>query len=167
MWSRGKAGDNLKRLPIANILVFLVLGIFIYLKANPPLSANGISFYQDNETKRVVEIVNSGFADIKLKNVLVNGNKAENVELGASRTNHMVAGGGLDEDRYITFHKINELEVQPELPLEELRGLYEKDDRQIIKHYGLAVIGNEVPEKINIKYTYLYIPYSLEVNVTE
>ncbi|WP_133058602.1 hypothetical protein [Halalkalibacter urbisdiaboli] len=152
---------------IGGILVFLLLGSFIYLKTNPPLSANGISFYLDDETKRVVEIVNSGFANIKLKNVLVNGNKAENVELGASRTNHMVAGGGLDEDPYITFHKINKLEIQPELPLDEQKGLYEIDDRQIIKHYGLRVFGNEVPEKINIKYTYLCIPYSLEVDVTE
>lgn len=153
-----------KVLIIGGILFFLLLGCFIYLKANPPLSASGISFYSDDETKRVVVIVNSGFTDIKLKNVLVNGNKAENVELGVSRTNHMVAGGGLDEDPYITFHKINELKIQPELPHEKR---YEMDDRQIIKHYGLRFWGNEVSEKINIKYTYLFIPYSLEVDVKE
>ncbi|WP_078549249.1 hypothetical protein [Litchfieldia alkalitelluris] len=79
----------------------------------------------------------------------------------------MVAGGGLDEDPYITFHKINELEIQPALPLDEQNRLYEMDDRQIIKHYGLRAFGNEVPERIAIKYTYLFIPYSLEVDVSE
>jgi hypothetical protein len=152
---------------IGGILVFTLLGSLIYLKVNPPLSANGISFYPDDETKRVVEIENSGFANIKLKNVLVNGNNAENVELGASRTNHMVAGGGLDEDPYITFHKINKLEVQPKLPSQEQKELYEKESRQTIKHYALRAFGVEAPEKINIKYTYLFIPYSLEVDVTE
>lgn len=112
------------------------MGCFIYLKANPPLSANRISIYPDHETKRVVRIVNSGFADIILINVLVNGNESENVEWGASRTNHMVAGGGLDEDPYITFHKVNKLEIQPELPLDEQNRIYEIDDRQVIKHYG-------------------------------
>ncbi|MFC7063818.1 hypothetical protein [Halobacillus seohaensis] len=152
---------------IGGILLFFLLGSIIYLKANPPLSSNGISFYADDEKKRVVEIVNSGFANINLQNVLINGNKAENVELGASRTNHMVAGGGLEEDPYITFHKINKIEVQPELSPEEQKALYEEDDRKIIKHYGLRAFGNEIPEKITIKYMYSFIPYSLEVDVTE
>ncbi|AYC30330.1 hypothetical protein [Paenisporosarcina cavernae] len=145
----------------------MLLGSIIYLKANPPLEANGISFYPDDKTKRVIEITNFGLANINLENVLVNGNNSENVELGISRTNHMVVGAGLDKDPYITFHKINELEIHPALPLDELNELNEMDDRRIIKHYGLRTFGNEVPEKITIKYTYLFIPYSLDVDVTE
>ncbi|KGX87120.1 hypothetical protein N783_10460 [Pontibacillus marinus BH030004 = DSM 16465] len=145
----------------------MLCGCFIYLKSNPPLSSKGVSFYADYETKRVVEIENNGFANLKLKDVLVNGFKAEKVELGVSRSNHMIAGGGLDEDRYITFHKLSELEIQPVLPLDEQRKLYQKGDKKIIKHYGLRVFGNEVPKTLNIKYTYLGIPYSLEVDVTE
>jgi hypothetical protein len=57
--------------------------------------------------------------------------------------------------------------VQPKLPLEEQRSLNEKEDRQIIRHYGLRVIGNEVPKSIIIKYTYIGIPYSLNVDVKE
>jgi hypothetical protein len=150
---------------IGFVSVFLVLSIFIYIKFNPPLSANGVSSFSEDEMKRVVEIVNSGFANINIKSVLVNRNKAQNVELGASRTNHLVIGGGLEEERYITFHNFNELEVQPELPIEELKRLNEKGDTKIIKHYGLLVFGNEVPEKIMIKYTYLGFPFSLEVDV--
>lgn len=149
------------------IFVFLLWGCFIYLKSNPPLSSKGISFYADDETKRVVEIENNGFANLKLKHVLVNGFKSEKVELGVSRSNHMVAGGGLDEDPYLTFHKLNELEIQPMLPLEEKRRLYQKGDKKIIKHYGLRVFGNEAPKTLHIKYSYLGIPYSLEVDVTE
>jgi hypothetical protein len=150
---------------IGFVSVFIVLSIFIYIKVNPPLSANGVSSYSDNEMKRVVEIVNSGFANINIESVLVNGNEAKTVELGASRSNHLVIGGGLEEDRYITFYNINDLEVQPELSIEHLKKLNEKGDTQIIKHYGLRVIGYEVPEKIMIKFTYLGIPFSLEVDV--
>ena len=152
---------------IGFLSVFLVLSIFMYITVNPPLSANGVSSFSDDKMKIVVEIVNSGFSNIKIKSVLVNGNNAQNIELGVSRTNHLVIGGGLEEDRYITFHNINELEVQPELPIEELKRLNEKRDTQIIKHHGLRVIGKEIPEKIMIKYTYLGIPFSLEVDVKE
>lgn len=139
----------------------------MYLKANPPLSSNGMTFYSDDETKRVVEIINNGFANIKINKVLVNGKKAKKVELGASRTSHLVIGGGLDRDPYITFHNIIELEVQPALSPEEERRLSEKGDKKIIKHYGLRIVGNEVPETINIKYTYLGIPFSLNIDVTQ
>jgi hypothetical protein len=152
---------------IGFVSVFLVLSIFIYIKVNPPLSANGVSSFSDNGMKRVVEIENSGFANINIESVLVNGKKAQTVELGVSRTNHLVIGGGIEEDRYISFHNINDLEVQPVLPIEELIKLNEKGDTQIIKHYGLRVIGFEVPEKIMIKYTYLGIPFTLEVDVKE
>jgi hypothetical protein len=93
----------LKKASLVVVFTYILFAAsFVYLKANPPLSSSGVSFYGDEETKRVVEIVNSGFANIKIKDVLVNGNKAQNVELGASRTNHLVAGEGLDEDQYIT-----------------------------------------------------------------
>ncbi len=156
-----------KRLFIIVVASACLLGSVLYLKINPPLSANGITYYQDDKTKRVVQIVNSGFADITLNNVLVNGIKAKKVELATSRSNHMIAGGGLDENPHITFHKINEVKVKPELPHKDQQELYEKDDRKVIKDYGLRVWGNEVPERLKITYTYLFIPFTLEVDVTE
>jgi hypothetical protein len=143
--------------------VFLLLSIFIYLKLNPPLSTPGYSSYSDDKMKRIVEIVNSGFANIKIKSVLINGNKAQKVDLGASKTEHLVAGAGIEEDPNITFHNINDLEVQPVVERDKL-SLKGKD---LIKHYGLRVYGNEVPKKVMIKYNYLGIPFSLEVSVKE
>lgn len=80
----------------------------------------------------------------------------------------MVAGAILEED-HITFHNIKEFDVEPRLTPEEITRIIEeeKGDRQTIIHYGLRVFGNEIPEKITIKYTYLGIPYSLEVDVKE
>lgn len=146
------------------ISISIVISVVYFLK-KPPLSSAGITFYDADETKRVVEIVNSGFVSISIQNVLVNGNEARKVELGASRTNHLVAGGGIDKYSYITFHSINELEVQPELRAEKLHELNEKGDSETIRHYGLRVIGNEVPEIITIIYKYLGILYSLDVDV--
>ncbi len=127
----------------------------MYIKMNPPLSAPGITYDIRDETKRVIQIVNDGFANCNLKSVLVNGNAAQQVELGVSRTNHMVLGAGVEEDPNITFHDIQEFQVQP-------KGLA---DKHVIKHYGLRVFGKENPEYIKIKYTYLGIPYTLEVDV--
>lgn len=97
---------------------------------------------------------------------MVNGKKAENVELGVSRTGQMVWGTISDEDQ-ITFHNISEFDVKPKLTPEEKTRIIEKNDRQTIIHYGLRVTGNEPPEVITIKYTYLGIPYSLDVEVIE
>ncbi|UTW69502.1 hypothetical protein KHA80_22510 [Anaerobacillus sp. HL2] len=65
-------------------------------------------FYTYEETKRIVEIENKGFANIKLKNVLINGKKAKNVELGVSRTLQIVGGQFIVDQ--ITFHIINEFD---------------------------------------------------------
>lgn len=153
---------------VIGVISFLFLVGFIYLKANPPLAVPGITFYTYEETKRIVSIENNGFTSIKLKNVLVNGKKAKNVELGVSRTLQMVSGTIRDGEQ-ITFHNINEFDVKPRLRDEEITRIIEeeKGDRQTIIHYGLRVTGNEPPEKITIKYTYLGIPYSIEVDVKE
>jgi hypothetical protein len=80
----------------------------------------------------------------------------------------MVSGTILDEDQ-ITFHNINEFSVKPRLTPEEITRIKEeeKGDKQTIIHYGLRITGNEPPEKITIKYTYLGIPFSIEVDVKE
>lgn len=148
------------------VVIFIsIVGSIVFFKTTSPLSSTGITFYDADETKRGVEIVNSGFANISIQKVLVNGNEARKVELGASRTNHLVVGEGIEKVPYITFHNINELEVKPELTAEKLKELNEKDDNETIRHYGLRVIGNEVPEIITIEYKYLGILYSLDVDV--
>lgn len=153
---------------LIGIISILFVVSFIYLKSNPPLTVTGKTYYTYEETKRIVSIENNGFTDIKLKNVLVNGKKAKNVELGVSRTLQMV-GGTIRDGEQITFHNINEFAVKPRLQDEEITRIIEdeKGDRQTIIHYGVRVTGNEPPEKITIKYTYLGIPYSLEVDVKE
>ncbi|WP_227396118.1 hypothetical protein [Jeotgalibacillus aurantiacus] len=152
---------------ISGTIIALLLVSVIYLKFNPPLSANGVSFYADDETKRVIEIINDGFTDVSLRQVMADEKKVEQTELGIGRSNHIIAGDGLDEDPYISFHNINEYAIQPALSSEELNDLYTVEDTQVVKHYGLRTFGDHSPQKITIDYTYLFLPSTLEVDVSE
>lgn len=155
-----------KRYLLIATIIFLLLGsIIVYLKANPPLSALGVSYYADDETKRVIQLVNSGLVNIKLNTVLVNGNDKSKVELGVTRSNHMVMGGGLDEDPTITFHAINKFPIKPVLSPEEFMEKVNQGELQSIKQYGIRILGLEEPKVVTIKYTYLGFPLSLEVDV--
>lgn len=147
---------------ISSLLV--IVCIFVLLKIYPPLSSWGFTSFADQETKKVVEIVNSGYVPIKIKRVLVNENEAKEVELGVSTSNHMVLGAGIDEEPTITFHNILQVKVQPKPSQEELNDLTITD---IARHYGLRVTGNEIPEIITIQYSYFGIPFELDIDVQD
>ncbi|GAA0339908.1 hypothetical protein GCM10008967_32860 [Bacillus carboniphilus] len=157
-----------KRL-IIFVIIFLniFVGRYLYIKAHPPLMVSGFSSYADNEWKKVIEIVNKGSSDVFLQNALVNGKEPPIHELGVSRSNHLVIGSGLDEDPNITYHPIKELAVHPKLSTEKLRILYDQKDREVIKHYGIRVIGNEIPEVITIEYRYMGILFAVHIDVRE
>lgn len=152
-------------LTIVILIVGLMAVFVIYIKSNPPLSSPGFSGYVD-KTLKVIEIENSGFVDIKINKVLVNGNEPRKVELGVSRSSLIVGGGaGLDENLYVSFHKINDFKIKPKLTPKEQKERFENGDLKSIKHYGLRVYGKEEPEEITVSYTYLGVPLKLIVNV--
>ena len=68
------------------IIIVLVGSLFLYLKTHPPLSYSGITDYTEDEKKRVIEIENTGFVNVELNAVLVNGRDKGKVELGVSRS---------------------------------------------------------------------------------
>lgn len=147
------------------VSIIIVLGLFMYIKHNPPLLSCGVSSMRGDACE-LVEIVNCGFADISLEKVLVNnGEKPMKVELGVSRTDHLVLGAGLDEDPYVTFHNIREYKVKPELSVEERKKLVENKDKKIIKHYGLCLSHDKPLKKIIIIYRYLGIQFEHEKDI--
>lgn len=160
-------GTNLKKkyLLLVIIIVTLLGSLILYLKTHPPLSTNGITYYPEDDTKRVVEIENSGLVNIKLNTVLINGKDEGKVELGVSRSNHMVMGSGLDEDPNITFHAIDEFPIKPQSKSKGIAEKINQVDLQSIKLYGIRIFGQEEPKVVTIKYTYLGIPFSIEVDV--
>ncbi|MDX1805865.1 MAG: hypothetical protein R3267_02410 [Paenisporosarcina sp.] len=149
------------------IIIVLVGSLFLYLKTHPPLSYSGITDYTEDEKKRVIEIENTGFVNVELNAVLVNGRDKGKVELGVSRSNHIIMGSGLDEDPAITFHSIDEFPIKPQSNSEERAEKINKDELQSIKFYGIRIFGHEEPKVITIKYKYLGMPFSLEVDTVK
>lgn len=146
-------------------IIIIVLGLFMYIKYNPPLWSPGVSSMRGNASN-LVEIVNHGFADIYLEKVFVNNReKPVKVELGVSRTNHLVLGAGLDVDPYVTFHNIRVYEVKPELSAEKRKILEESKDRKVIKHYGLYISHDKPLKKIIIIYRYLGFKFRHEKDI--
>ena len=153
---------------IAILIVFIVSGFIVYIKIHPPLSGGGITWNQYDDTTRVLEIINEGSANIELKSVLVNNTETpEKVELGVSRSMHIVLGGGLDEDPDITFHDISEYKIIPRARYssEEMDKLVEAHDRTVIKSYGIRIDHNKPLENVIIKYRYYWIPFTYEIDV--
>ena len=135
--------------------------VLFYIKLHPVLLVGAISWNKYDDTIRWFEIGNEGVFSIKLKSVLVNGTKTpEKVELGISRSLHVVSGGGLDEDPDITFHNIDEYRIKPRLSPKKLGELAEIHDRAVIKNYGIRINHDEPLENAIIKYTYLGIPFT-------
>jgi len=150
------------------ISVFILIGLlgsfFLYLKMHPPLSYSGITNYTEDDKKVVIEIENTGSVNVELNTVLVNGRDRGKVELVVSRSNHMIMGSGLDEEPAITFHSIDEFPIKPESKPEDRTERINQDEFQSIKFYGIRIFGHEVPKVITIKYKYLGMPFSLEVD---
>lgn len=149
------------------IIVVLLGSLFLYLKMHQPLSYSGITNYAEDDKKRVIEIVNTGFVNVELNTVLVNGRDKGKVELGVGRSNHMIMGSGLDEDPTITFHSIDEFPIKPESNSEDSAERINQDGLQSIKFYGIRIFGHEEPKVITIKYKYLGMPFSLEVDTVK
>ena len=162
-------GTNLKKNFFISMFILVVLlgSLFLYLKMHPPLSYSGITTYAEDEKKRVIEIENTGFVNVELITVLVNGREKGKIELGVSRSNHIIMGSGLDEDPAITFHSIDEFPIKPQSNSEDRTEKINKDELQSIKFYGIRIFGHEEPKVITIKYKYLGMSFSLEVDTVK
>lgn len=75
-----------------------------------------------------------------------------------SRSFHMVAGAGIDEDSDITFHNIDAYRIKPEPNREKREQLIRMGERNTIFHYGLKVSHHNTVESITIKYRCFGIP---------
>jgi hypothetical protein len=152
---------------IVLIVIFLV-GSLLYFKFNPPLhfeghSANAEQASGDSPNTEVnpfvivANPVNEGFADIKIKEVLVNSyDKPKKVELGVSRSNWLVLVSEAvgDPSEGISFHEIEDYPIK-----KSPKNKYEDGDIDTIRHYGIAIFHDEEITKIIVKYSYLGFPF--------
>ncbi|WLD94490.1 hypothetical protein [Alkalihalobacillus sp. AL-G] len=153
-----------KTVIIITFIVIVVLGFTMFLKMNPPLHSSGQSLNKElNPFTFVAEIDNKGFADIKLKEILVNSNEnAYKVELGISRSNGLITISEVrDTSEGISFHEISDYPIKTP-PESKYVG-----DFDTIRHYAIVVYYNEGVKDITVKYSYLGIPFEKKIAVTQ
>ncbi len=150
-----------------SLFALIIIGLIVFVKSNPPLVSDGLTWNPNDKTFKLIEVQNIGFTDILLKQVLVNeSEEPKKVELGVSRSDHMVKGGELDSDSNITFHAINEHKIHPVLSSAERKTLNDNDDRETIRHYGIRIKHDKPIQQIIIEYNYLQVPVTLRKDVS-
>lgn len=156
------------------ILLILVAGVSLflwYIKANPPLNIMswGTVDYTDNQGLRGIEITieNNGFMSLRLEKVYINENETpEAAELGISRIAMVqMLTPNENSEKGISFHKLDEFPVKPQLTPKQTEKL-SSQDKKVINNYGIWVQNFDKPiDKITIKYRYLGMPFTLQMSL--
>ncbi len=149
------------------ILVVISIGIFSYIKFNPPLVSGTIASSGDIKFV-VISIGNKGFSNIKINDVKVNNNEEpqdKKIQLSNPLKGFIVADDFNGEAREYGITNIKDVLIEPNTsPSSQLdkvnNGTATEDDES----YGLSVIHNKAVNMVTIKYSYLGL--SLEKHVS-
>ncbi|NLY78419.1 MAG: hypothetical protein GX072_00525 [Lysinibacillus sp.] len=153
-----------KALLIAFILVLLVGGVFMYIKATPPLLTGTIFKSEDKQTV-VIGIGNKGFSDLKVTHVKVN-NHADPNGTKIQVSNALLGfAGTFDEHaeatKNIDYKNVEDVSIPKGTVPEEI---FEKQDEGTATEedtiYGLTVTHHEEIHNVHIKYRYLGILFN-------
>ncbi|RAR42850.1 hypothetical protein [Paenibacillus sp. MDMC362] len=143
------------------LLLSAILLYLLFLRPTP-IKVGGFTSFTDENTM-IFEVINNGFADVKLLDVRVNtGMRPAKAELGISYTLHLVGGSGLDEDPDIEFVDIWEVPLKPELLPDEKRAALNQGSR-IPLNYGVRLYNDEPITQIEVKYRYFGITFTREM----
>ena len=145
---------HLRRLGYLGLGLLLSATLLYLLFLRPtPIKVGGFTSFADENTM-IFEVMNKGFADVKLLDVRVNdGMKPAKAELGVSYSLHLVGGEGLDEDPDIEFVDIREVPLKPELMPDEKRAALDQGSH-IPLNYGIRLYNDEPITQIEVKYRY-------------
>ncbi|KJS18971.1 MAG: hypothetical protein VR72_21070 [Clostridiaceae bacterium BRH_c20a] len=115
-------------------------------------------------TDVIIELVNQGFSDITISEIMVNGNNTlpSNVKIAVGR-NKPVNASGFHEDALISFHNLNDFNISPKsklLSFEENREIKE------INHYGIRIQHETKIDNVTIYYKYFGISLKKEIQIS-
>ncbi|OCA84402.1 hypothetical protein A8F94_17020 [Bacillus sp. FJAT-27225] len=144
--------------------IVLFLG-FIYL--SNPIVLNGSSTYEDPNGSRdiVFHLYNEGISKVSIKKVLIN-NQVDNkkVDLGISYDTPQIVQSGT-RNEMIKFFELGDVFVNPRIQSNQVKDALNKKEMTPI-HYGIRIKNFTEPiESITIKYKYLGLPITKEINV--
>lgn len=137
------------------LLSTAVLITFCYIVKDPPLKINGVTTFTipENDLKLSIVVENNGIEKVKIKEILINGTKKpERTAIGVG--NRLVLGD-IENPRDFSFHSFKDISI---LPLKEITGR----GNWILLNYGVVIWNDGPVDSVEIRYTYLGIPFSLE-----
>ena len=160
----------MKKIILISTLIFaiILIGLFLFIKSNPPLISGAIGSAEDKQAV-VIEIGNEGFSDVKINDVLINNNEKpidKKIQLSNPLKGIIIASDFDGEAKEYGITNIYDVEIEPntdpKTQLEkEKNGTVTEDD----KIYGLSIINDEEINEVTINYSYLGFSFEKKVPI--
>ena len=153
-----------KKIIIGSIaIVILGAGLLVALFLNQnPLASDGFTEYDHARKKMDIELVNHGRFNVYIQDVLVNNKTPNKVQLVISYSGQLVAGG-IDSSPWAKFVNIQDAPIHPRLSPEQIQEAVKTHSTPV--HYGIRIYNDEDIAFIKIKYKYMGIPFTREINL--
>ncbi|WP_026562718.1 hypothetical protein [Bacillus sp. J37] len=152
------------------ILVVIVIGIFSFVKFNPPLASGTIASSGDL-TFVVISIGNKGFSHVEITDVLVNNNEEpqdKKIQLSNPLKGFIVADDFDGEAREYGITNIKDVLIEPNTaPSTQLDKVNDGTATEDDKSYGLSVIHNKQINMVTINYRYLGLSFEKRVPIKQ
>ncbi len=152
-----------KKIIIAVVLIIILgLGLTLILFLNSkPLRIGGYTEYANTKDKKIyIELVNNGWFDIHLKDVLINNKKPSELQLVISFSGQLVSAG-IEDNPLTKSINIDAAPIHPKLKQEEVREALKTNTTPI--DYGIGFNHGEEVKVIKIKYKYMGFTFIKEV----
>lgn len=160
----------MRKITFISVLIFAILsiGLFIYIKSNPPLISGTIGTSGDKHTV-VVVIGNKGFSGIKITKVLINNNELaldKKIQINNPLKGFIISDSF--EEKEYNMKKIDDVNILPNTsPSTQLEKVNNGTASENDKSYGLTVLNNKPINEVIIHYNYLGLNFEKSISIND
>ncbi|WP_096202949.1 hypothetical protein [Bacillus sp. FJAT-45350] len=160
----------MRKIILISVLIFAVIsiGLFSFIKSNPPLMSGTIGSSGDKQAV-VISIGNEGFSDVEINDVLINNNEEpldKKIQLSNPLKGFIVAVDFDGEAREYGITNIEDVIIEPNTaPLSQLEKVNNGTATEEDKSYGLSIINDKEINKVIINYRYLGLSFEKSVPI--
>ncbi|MBU8906583.1 hypothetical protein [Desertibacillus haloalkaliphilus] len=144
------------------IVAVLVIGLFSFIKLNPPLASGTIGSTSEKQGV-LISIGNKGFSNIKINDVLINNHEEpldKKIQLSNPLKGFYIAADFDGEAKEFDLTDIEDVSIEPNTaPSSQLDKVNDGTATEDDKSYGLSVINNEEINEVIIHYSYLGLSF--------
>ncbi len=165
-----RGGRELKKITLISALIIAVIaiGLFSFIKWNPPLVSGTISSSGDKQSV-VISIGNKGFSNVKITGVLINNNEeplVKKIQLSNPLKGFIIADDFDGEAREYGITNIEDVIIEPNTsPSSQLEKVNNGTATEDDKSYGLSIINDKEINKVIINYSYLGLSFEKNVPI--